>query len=116
MRSKRAVQSKDMSERREHMSEQKSKWLSTLRVESAHDGTNNDSDGKGDDGNLDIRRKSYDGHAIKETKFPGRYAARCLQGIVTNRGQYPIEYRGEIAPVHSFIHLNISFEQPRNGT
>ena len=80
MRSKRAVQSKDMSEWREHMSERKSEWLSTLRVDSADDGTNNDSDGKGDDGNLDIRKKSYDGHAIKETKFPASICSKMFAG------------------------------------
>ena len=40
-----------MSEKREHMSERMSKWLSTLHVDSADDG-------KGDDGNLDIRKKN----------------------------------------------------------
>ena len=105
-----------MSERREHMSKRKSKWLSTLRVDSADDGTNNDSDGKGDDGNLDIRKKVMMDMQSKRQNSLRQYAARCLQGIVTNRGQYLIEYRGEIAPVHSFIDLNISFEQPRNGT
>ena len=58
-----------MIERREYMNEWKSEWLITLSIDSADDGTYNDSDGKGDDDNLDIRKKSYDGHAIKETKL-----------------------------------------------
>ena len=105
-----------MSERRKHMSEWRSEWLSTLRVDSADDGTNNGSNGKGDDGNLDIRKKVMMDMQSKRQNSLRQYAARCLQGIVTNGGQYPIENRREIAPVHSFIHLNISFEQPRNGT
>ena len=41
-----------MGERREHMSKQKSEWLN-----SADNDTNNDSDGKGNDRDLDIRKQ-----------------------------------------------------------